>query len=278
MKALALAALVLVSAAAHASLPARFDERLELPNVLRLHPESNPGEMGGSLDDVLYGGQEIAPGDPLRLHAARLVTWDAEGDPHGCSAFLVAPDAALTAAHCVRTRGKGELRIHAGKGEPLRLEIAKIIPHPRFRDAKSVQPYDIAVLRLAKKAPFALPFTIDLPGRGDVDLRGAFVLTGSGGPTKSRKPQVLHLDAARDKGRVAIVNRASGSDKLEFTGFVKGNTCPGDSGGATLQRKGAGFYLVSVHSGGRSCGAKGGGRFVQEFVPTQLEFLRSALK
>lgn len=190
-----------------------------------------------------------------------------------CAATVVAPDALVTAAHClVDETGQRvsvrALRIHVGRVLPLRtgrlVTPRSVALHPDFDDGAGEANADVGVIRLRR--PLRGVPRIPLAGRGD---SGAWQpglplgLWGWGNRATGEGenfPRQLHdgvvqryADARCDELYGRYFNAATQLCAGRLDGSV--DACTGDSGGPlTATRPDGSLVLVGVVSYGEGCG------------------------
>jgi secreted trypsin-like serine protease len=152
-----------------------------------------------------------------------------------CGGALVAPDAVLTAAHCVTGVTPATLQVvfgaHLDPAQP-RVGVAAIVVHPRY-DAGAFGRHDLAVVRLA--APVAVPpVALAAPGQ-DGDGQAAS-LAGFGnvqGDEANAYPDALQQgDVVLGGGLCARAKYDHRLDVCADTGTsTVTSACDGDSGG-----------------------------------------------
>lgn len=207
-------------------------------------------------------------------------------DGGGCGGVLVAPDAVLTAGHCVspppRTVAVGGLRYDGSDGE--RRRVVRVARHPRY-DGKTLR-FDVAVLRL--DAPVAAS-PAKLPRAKQSWKDGARMRIAGWGSREPgadpRFPDELHHAAinVRDDAFCAAKLRGQGYDPKTMVCGRKGpnvDTCWGDSGGPLLWRaKPADRWTVAgITSWGVGCGRRGlPGVYADLTSPAILRFVRKAV-
>ena len=170
-----------------------------------------------------------------------------------CSAVVLAPDAVLTAAHCVT--GAAEHRVHYRDetGEPVLIVPAAKAVHPGY-DAKAIETrrrsIDLALLRL----PDALPARFEratltaarVPENEAVTV-GGYGLAREGDAKTTGTFRTASLTAVEPYGPSTILLWAEGSGTA--------SACQGDSGGPLAS--GATVAAITSWSSpakGRSCG------------------------
>jgi len=145
-----------------------------------------------------------------------------------CSAIVVAPDAVLTAAHCVA--GKGEYRVHFRNeaGEPVLLAPAATAIHKGYNPS-AVQDrrpsVDLALIRLneplpARFEPASLLTTT--PVKGAAIVVGGYGITGRNDARSTGRFRVASATAIEPYGPSRILLWGEGRDA---------GACEGDSGG-----------------------------------------------
>ena len=200
----------------------------------------------------------IVGGAPDQSGLARSLLMVLKAGGSLCSGIVVAPDAVLTAGHCVAggqgAAGQKSLRVHFrdGAGEPVLIEPRAVALHPGF-DAKAVaarrRSIDLALVRLpqALPAPFAsATLAGDMPRAGAAVAVSGFGLAVDGDPGTTGILRRAALSVVEPYGQSQILLWAKGRDS---------GACPGDSGGALV----SGDRVVAVTSWatgakGRSCG------------------------
>jgi secreted trypsin-like serine protease len=188
---------------------------------------------------ALYGGADVATdqaGSAVMLRWRRGSWWGT------CSGVVVAPDAVLTAAHCVRSASLGELQVRNvqvghPRARPERRTVRDVLVHPDFDAQHPERGSDLAVLKL--NAPLARALPMPLAALNDnVTLAGPRVRVVGFGVTRS---------GGRGSARLRDATLESLSPFQCFSGDVQGmaqtrfcaaspraGVCPGDSGAPAL--------------------------------------------
>ena len=195
-----------------------------------------------------------------------------------CGATLVAPDRALTAAHCVAGTPVANLpALRFGTGD--RRRVVRVALLPAYVEdvlAERVNPegesWDLALLQLDRPVTGVRPLQLPAPGTR-LGRRVSAIGAGRTGLARARtRLRAVELRPIADAGCAAFYRRyARRHDQAYARAFVADqmlcavdpdgrppyrSTCSGDSGGPLLMRTRSGLRLVGVTSwGGDRCGA-----------------------
>ena len=170
-----------------------------------------------------------------------------------CSAIVVAPDAVLTAGHCVA--GGSEIRVHyrGPDGSPVLLRPAARSVHPGYvaNAVASRRPsVDLALVRLAE--PLSTPFRAAALGAGAPRAGAPLTVGGYGvaAPGDARSSGTFRTAA------LATVEPYGPSRILLWASGRNAGACEGDSGGPMSDEAGAVVAVTSwaAGAGGRGCG------------------------
>ncbi len=170
-----------------------------------------------------------------------------------CTGVVLAPDAVLTAAHCVT--GAPEHRVHFREptGEPILVELAAKAVHPGFEPkavAERRRSIDLALLRL--ETPLPARFGTAALSAAAAGLGAPISLGGYGVATEgdARSTGTFRIAA------LSVVEPFGPSRILVWARDEAGaGACTGDSGGPITQGAGV-FALATWATGqkGRGCG------------------------
>ncbi len=184
---------------------------------------------------AMYGGSDVAPADAGSL---ALLRWRKGSWSGTCSGTLIAPDAVLTAGHCVRSATLGDLTIRSVQvghpsARPERANVLRVEVHPEFDAQHPELGRDLAVVRLVRPVTRAQPMPLAALN-DDVMLAGPPVRILGFGVTRS---------GGRGSARLQGATLESLSPFHCFSGNVQGmaqtrfcaaspdaGVCPGDSG------------------------------------------------
>ena len=179
---------------------------------------------------------------------------------------MIAPDALLTAAHCV-TEGPlvfdaivGRQRL--GDGGGARVPIARATPHPDW-DPQRGAAFDIAVLRTTTPLPVP-PVALATPAEDPALGPAAAVRIGGWGLVRE-SPDVLAETLQEADVRVRAEDTCASTFRLLYepavmlcAGGSGSDSCRGDSGGPLVIGAGPTAKQAGVVSfGGRQCGDEG---------------------
>lgn len=205
--------------------------------------------LGGALAACAASPPRWTP--PPDLHADAAVVYVSTD----CSAVLVGPQTALTAAHCVEDPGPMHVRVG---GRRLGVEACAVHPsaygHPRECGAgpgRTDVDHDLAVLTLAAPAEVTPVQVLLAPPelRADWWRERTVRLVGW-----DRRPRFVG-PLARRSGENRIVERRRGAFVTAPTGIDGFHTIVGDSGGPALLRVGGVEHVAGVLRGGPAPGS-----------------------
>ncbi|GJE29505.1 trypsin-like serine protease [Methylobacterium organophilum] len=198
--------------------PRRIAARLGLVGALACAP----GPAG-----AIVGGREAADTDLAR--AAVMVLTSSGGV---CTGVVVAPDAVLTAGHCVAGAAQNRVHFRDEAGQPVLIEPSARLVHPGY-DADAIRgrtrSIDLALLRLPAALPARFrPATLaqDVPGAGTPLELGGY------GAARDRDRKSL------GRFRIAtlpVVEPYGPSRILLWLKAPRAGGCNGDSGGPIVQ-------------------------------------------
>jgi hypothetical protein len=212
--------------------------------------------LGASPAAAILGGSE----DPSGLAASTAMVLSSRGGM--CSGIVLAPEAVLTAAHCV---AGADIRVHWREaGEPVLVVPASVAVHPGYDPAAirtRRRSTDLALVRLAAPLPARfVPAALAgaAPGAGTALLVGGYGVAREGDPRSTGTFRTAALAAIEPYGpsRILVWMAAPG-------GAARG-PCTGDSGGPAAGPDGAVVAVVTWSSGpGRAaCGGRSQGVLV----------------
>lgn len=185
-----------------------------------------------------------------------------------CSGVVVAPDALLTAAHCVTgapgpagAAGAVEYRVHYRdeNGRPVFLRPSAIAVHPGY-DARAIKgrrpSIDLALLRLPEPLPARFgtaALSVASAPAGLALAAGGYGVTREGDARSMGVYRTARLAAVEPHGASRILVWAEGSGAADAATGV----CEGDSGGPIAREGGSAVLAVTAWSSGakgRQCG------------------------
>ncbi|ESP04644.1 hypothetical protein LOTGIDRAFT_179982 [Lottia gigantea] len=226
-----------------------------------------PNNASGSYRIV--GGQE-ARANSWPWVVAVMTKWKEQY----CGATLIAPQWAITAAHCVRKKGRkrkvllkvGEHDLNGEGHIEETISPEKDFPHPDF-DYSTIT-NDIALIKLKKPVTNKRLGIACLPAKRDRLPKGTLCYTIGWGKTRNTH---IYGSNVLQEARVPIVNRKRCQSVFDYeigrtqvcAGYKKGgvDSCAGDSGGPLMCSKTVKgqqrWFIYGVTSYGEGCGRKG---------------------
>ncbi|UYV83164.1 hypothetical protein LAZ67_23000042 [Cordylochernes scorpioides] len=208
----------------------------------------------------IYGGRESKP----RVWPWQLAIHNSAGQVY-CGATLIAPNWAVTAAHCIQHNFYLRLLEHdtsRPEGREKRARVRAIYVHPVF-DPDTVH-HDIALIRLNKRFKNITPACLPRPDFRPKRLKEEAVVLGWGKE---------HTDASfgsnvLKQAKVPVVPLKRCQKAYPFLDLTKGmlcagypdgriDTCAGDSGGPLMTRHKGYWTLQGITSFGEGCGPHG---------------------
>jgi secreted trypsin-like serine protease len=242
---------------------------------------------------AVVGGTPTAPGEAPWAVALVGGRADRIAASHFCGGVLVRADTAVTAAHCLdggarggfEDRGPGLVlprpRGHEGGGRALKLGVfaRPVLPlrhgplhrvrwvavHPDFDDGAGYSNADLAVIRLRRPVPRAIPLALPEAAEGAAFAPGQPLAVFGWGNRTGRDgrlnfPRELHrgdVFALADSRCNALYGRMFNPAGQLCAGRPDGavDACDGDSGGPLVGRRADGRpVLVGIVSFGEGCG------------------------
>ena len=200
---------------------------------------------------AIVGGQSVPAGE-----SPMLMVLSDRGTV--CSGVVIAPDAVLTAAHCVTGGSAYRLHWRAVDGKPVMEEPKRITIHPDYHSdaiAARSRSIDLAIVHAKRALPDTftqsqLPPANQPPAAKDTRL----TIQGFGLSSESQPDSIGSL---RQITLPVVTPYGQGKLLLWLAGQANQGACTGDSGGGIFDRDGV-LQAITVWSEGKGqarCGA-----------------------
>ena len=167
-----------------------------------------------------------------------------------CSGVVVARNAVLTAAHCVRAAADMRVHFKDVSGAPVLLDVTSVTRHPGYASD--------AVAKRARSVDLAIVFTQAALPDGFVPAQLASASTAIGSPFTIAGFGIANEQNATTGGvlRATDVSLRAPISTLLLWLSGEGGACTGDSGGPVLDPQGTvvGVIAYAEGSSGRACG------------------------
>jgi secreted trypsin-like serine protease len=174
-----------------------------------------------------------------------------------CTGVVVAPQAVLTAAHCLAAIKDMRIHYRDDSGKPVLLEVRAVATHPGFRAdalAKRIASIDLALVET--QTPLAARFSpAPLDETGDVAVGQSLRIVGYGVGREGVGTSAGVLRSAMLRARAPLSTILLWAEDPSGAGA---GGCTGDSGGPILSGDGAKVLAITTWSagtGGKRCGA-----------------------
>ena len=171
-----------------------------------------------------------------------------------CSGVVVGPRAVLTAAHCVHAPGNTRVHFRDAQGQPVLMEVARVVRHPGYRsDAVTARAKSIDLAIVVTRDNLPARFSPAILGTASDEIGTSFTIAGYG---LAREGDAASSGVLRE-GAVALSAPVSGL-LLWLTGPA--GACTGDSGGPVF---GTGGEVVAIIAFAQGVGATRCGALTQ---------------
>lgn len=194
-----------------------------------------------------------------------------------CTGVVIAPDAVLTAGHCVS--GASEFRVHLSGpngGAPILIAPVAVVVHPGYD--RSTGPgrrasVDLALIRTGEPLPGsvrAAGLGTDVPGRGEPLVVGGFGVEREGDGRSTGTFRTASLVVVEPYGRGKILVWGAPPEG------ARAGACQGDSGGPVAAESGS-VVAITAWAAGRGGQAGCGGLSQAIMLPPQRAWIDRTL-
>ena len=196
----------------------------------------------------IIGGETVTPVDPIQSTTAALFSPSPDGHSGAlCTASILGRDSALTAAHCVSSKGQKPVLIfgndvHSASTEKRRVTRVAVNPRWDAAQGQGMDQGDIALVKFQGGLPAGYRPVAMMPSGQDVRSGEPVVLAGYGIANAAQKSgsgvlrkTTVTVDQPRAKKSEMILDQSHGK-----------GACHGDSGGPAYVKRAGKTVLAGV--------------------------------
>lgn len=194
---------------------------------------------------LIVGGMNVAANDPIQRSTAAMYSPSSNG-PGGslCTASLIAPNMAVTAAHCVQGDSYSPVMIFGNdvrSPQSVRRPITGEIVNPAYGKKRGMDQGDIALVKFGGGLPPGFkPASLD---SNDSVAKGERAILAGYGVSNARTKEGAGI---LRKTEVAVANPRTGKSEMIFDQSHGHGACHGDSGGPAYFKRGGKMILGGV--------------------------------
>jgi secreted trypsin-like serine protease len=215
----------------------------------------------------IIGGTQVTASDFISKTVVALVSTSSEGQAL-CTASLVAPDLAITAAHCVRDQNNAPkamltlifgLDIRASSRVLRQVDRAEIPKEWNPTSTSNSDTSDVALIHFSGGMPAGFVPSDLMPFDQALNPGQAVILAGYG----ITDAQANDGEGVLHKTSVTVINENFSPTEVELDQTHGGGACHGDSGGPAYLIIGGHPYLFGITS-------RGGGECDQDVIYSKI--------
>lgn len=229
-------------------------------------------------DTTIWGGTPVSSNNPIALYSVALAykkTPDAKTSY--CSASLITPHHALTAAHCIKLTNAPEYHLHFGVKADSPVQISKVTQqyiHEGYVDSWP-QMNDIAILEFEQEAPAGfLPIQMNTNDTDLISDKPNPTVSGYG----SNNYGVLHKYEFNASSQQSSPYQTYSRYYMFYQDY--GGACNGDSGGSFVVFNKQSPLLIGVSQAGGKINDRGQckGTLYVTSVSRNIDWIKNTLK